>query len=69
MLKTSSTKPTKPRKGEVRVGSVGKNRAEPVGKHELDGVDNGGGCSGDFDITFLITRWRSRHCSFVRKSQ
>ena len=43
MLKTSSTESAEPRKGVVGVGSGGRNRAEPVGKHEVDGVDDGGG--------------------------
>ena len=29
---------------------------------DFDGVDGGGGCSGDFDVTFQVTCWRSRHC-------
>ena len=49
MLKTSSTESAEPRKGVVGVGGGGRNRAEPVGKHEIDGVDDGGGRSGDFD--------------------
>ena len=52
MLKTSSTESAEPRKGVVGVGGGGRNRAEPVGKHEVDGVDDGGGCSGDFDKKF-----------------
>ena len=53
MLKTSSTKSAEPRKGVVGASGVGRNRAEPVGKHELDGGDNdGGGRSGDFDRKF-----------------
>ena len=48
MLKTSSTKSVEPRKDEVGVDGGGRNRAELVGKHELDGDNNdGGGCSGD----------------------
>ena len=66
MLKTSSTESAEPRKGVVGVGGGGKNRAEPVDKHESDGVDGDGGCSGDFDMTFQVTRWRSRHCSSKR---
>ena len=46
MLKTSSTKSAKPRKGVVGVGGGGRNRAEPVGKHELDGSDDGGHVDG-----------------------
>ena len=33
---------------------------------EYDGVDNGGGRSGDFDVTFQVTRWRFGHCSSIR---
>ena len=48
MLKTSSTESAEPRKVEVGVGGSGRNRAKPVGKHELDGGDNdGGGHSGN----------------------
>ena len=52
MLKTSSIKSAEPRKGEVGISGGGRNRAEPVGKYELDGVDNDGGRSGDFDKKF-----------------
>ena len=52
MLKTSSTKSAEPKKGIVGVGSRGRYRADPVGKHEFDGVDDGGGGSGDFDKKF-----------------
>ena len=52
MLKTSSTKLVESRKGVVGVGGDGKNRAEPVGKHEVDGVDDGSGRSSDFDRKF-----------------
>ena len=38
MLKTLSTKSAEPRKGIVGVGGGGRNRAEPVGKYESDGV-------------------------------
>ena len=48
MLKTSSTKSAEPRKSVVGVGGGGRNRAETVGKHEVDG-NKGGGCSGDSD--------------------
>ena len=37
MLKTSSTKSAEPRRGIVGVGGGGRNRVEPVGKHEVDG--------------------------------
>ena len=37
MLKTSSTKSGEPRKSVVGVDGGGKNRTEPVGKHEDDG--------------------------------
>ena len=53
MLKTSSTKSAKPRKGVVGVGGGGRNRAEPVGKHEVDG-DEGVGRSGDFIQSFMV---------------
>ena len=43
ILKTLSIKLAKPKKGIVGVGDGGKNRAEPVGKHEVDGVDDGDG--------------------------
>ena len=36
MLKTLNTKPAEPRKGIVGVGDDGRNRAEPVSKHEVD---------------------------------
>ena len=50
MLKTSSTESAEPRKGVVGVGDGGRYKAEPVGRHEVDGGDNdGGGCSGDSD--------------------
>ena len=52
MLKTSSTELAKPRKGVVGVGNSGKNRAEPVGKHEVDGIDDGSTRSGDFNRKF-----------------
>ena len=58
MLKTSSTELAEPRKGVVGVGGGGRNKAEPVGKHESDIVDGGGGRNGDFDMTFQVTRWR-----------
>ena len=46
MLKTSSTELAEPRRGVVGVGSGGRNRAEPVGKHEVDGSDDGGYVDG-----------------------
>ena len=58
MLKTSSTESAEPRKGVVGVGGGGRNRVEPVSKHEVDGGgdggdngghDDGGGHSGDSD--------------------
>ena len=52
MLRTSSTKSAEPKKGVFEVGGGGRNRAEPDSKQEVDGVDNGGGCSGDFDKIF-----------------
>ena len=33
---------------------------------DFDGVDNYGGRSGDFDVTFQVTCWRSKHCSSTR---
>ena len=66
MLKTSSTESAEPRKSVVGVGGGGRNRAEPVGKHESDGVDGDGGRSNDFDVIFQVTRWRSRHYSSKR---
>ena len=30
---------------------------------DFDGVDSR---SGDFDVTFQVTRWRSKHCSYKR---
>ena len=52
MLKTLSTKSAELRRGVVEVGGGGRNRAEPVDKHEIDGVENGDGCNGDFDRKF-----------------
>ena len=54
MLKTlGSTESTiRPKKGGIGIGS--------------DGVNGGGGCSGDFDMTFQVTRWRSGHCSSAK---
>ena len=66
MLETLSTKSAKPRKSIVRVGSGGRNKAESVSKHKSDIVDGDDGCSGDFDVTFQVTRWRSKHCSSKR---
>ena len=78
MLKTSSTESAEPRKGVVGVGGGGRNRAEPVGKHEVDRVDDGGGrrgdfdkrfhpkLYGDFDVTFQVTRWHCGHCSSAK---
>ena len=71
MLKTLNTESAEPRKGVVRVGGGGKNRAEPVGKDESDGSNDGGhvaggGHSGDFDMTFQVIRWHPRHCSPTR---
>ena len=77
MLKTSSTETAEPKKGVVGVGGGGRNKTESIGKHEADRVDNGGGCSGDFDrrfhlelygdfdVTFQVTHWRSGHYSFA----
>ena len=66
MLKTSSTDSAKPRKDVVGDAGGGRNKSKPVGKHESDGGDSGGGRSGDFDVTFQVTRCRSRHCSFKK---
>ena len=52
MLKTSSTKSAEPKKGVVGVSGGGRNRTEPVGKHKIDGIDDGDGCSGDFNRKF-----------------
>ena len=49
MLKTSSTESAEPKKGVVGVGGGGRNRTEPVGKHEVDGVDDGPGRSVNSD--------------------
>ena len=50
MLKTSNTKSAEPRKGVVGDGDGGRYRAEPVGRHEVDGGNNDGGdCNGDSD--------------------
>ena len=51
MLKTLGTKPAELRKGIVGVGGGGRNKAKPVGKHEVEGND-GAGRSSDFDVTF-----------------
>ena len=52
MLKTSSTELAESRKGVVGVGGGGKNRAGPLCKHEVDGIDDGGGRNSDFDRKF-----------------
>ena len=49
MLKSSSTKSAELKNGEVGAGDGRKNRAEPIGKHELDNINDDGGCSGNFD--------------------
>ena len=64
MLKTSSTKRAEPRKGVVVVGSSGRNRAEPIGKYEVDGVDDGGGRSSDFDRRFHSELHGNFECDF-----
>ena len=38
MLKTLSTELAEPRKGVVKVGGGGRNRAKPVGKYKVDGA-------------------------------
>ena len=48
MLKNLGTKSVEPKKGVVGVGSSGKNRAEPVSKHKVDG-DEDGVCNSDSD--------------------
>ena len=53
MLKTLSIESAKPRKGIVEVGGSGRNRAEPVGKHEVDGNECVGR-SGDFIQSFMV---------------
>ena len=55
MLKTSSTELAKSRKVIVRVGGGGRNKAELVGKHEVDGVDDSDGRSGHFDRKFHLS--------------
>ena len=50
MLKTLSIKSAERRMDVVGVGGGSRNRAEPVGKHKVDGVDrvdDGSGRSGD----------------------
>ena len=46
LLKILRTESAEPRKGVVGVSDGGRNRAEPVGKHEVGGVDGGNGWSG-----------------------
>ena len=47
ILKTSSTESAERKKSEVGVGGDGRNKAELVGKYELDGGDsNGAGAGG-----------------------
>ena len=59
MLKTSGSTESTTRLGKGRVG-VGDNGSDDGGH-----VD-GGSRNGDFDVTFQVTRWRSRHCSAKR---
>ena len=33
---------------------------------DFNGVDSGGGCSGDFKMTFQVTRWRFGHYSSTK---
>ena len=50
MLKISNIESVEPKNHVVGVGSGGSNRAEPVAKHKVDGVDgvdDGGSRSGD----------------------
>ena len=49
MLKISNTKSAEPRKGIVEVSGSGRNITEPVGKHEVDGVNDGPGQSVNSD--------------------
>ena len=51
MLKTSSTESSEP-SCIVGVGGGGRNRAEPIGKYEVNEVGDSGGRSGDFDRKF-----------------
>ena len=53
MLKTLSTESAEPRKRVVGVDGGGRNRAESVGKHEVDG-DEGVGCSSDLIQSFMV---------------
>ena len=50
MLKTSGSTESITRLGKGRVG-VGDD-----GRAERDRIDNGGGCSGGFDMTFQVIR-------------
>ena len=52
MLMTSSTDSAEPRKGVVGVGGGGRYRVEPVGKHEIDGIDDDDSRIDDFDRKF-----------------
>ena len=53
MLKTSSTESAEPKKGVVGIGGDGRNRAEPVGKYEVDG-NEGIGRSGNIIQSFMV---------------
>ena len=33
---------------------------------DYNGVDDGGSCSGDFNVIFQVTRWRPGHCSSAK---
>ena len=68
MLKTSSTELAEPRKGVVGVGGGGRNRAELVGKYEIDRVDDDGGHSGDFDGNFQVVAVVILTRSFIRRT-
>ena len=59
MLKTSGSTESTTRPGKGRVG-VGGNGSDDGGH-----VD-GGSRNSDFDVTFQVTCWRSRHCSSKR---
>ena len=53
MLKTLSTESAEPKKGVVGIDGGGRNRAEPVGKYEIDS-DRGVGRNGDFIQSFMV---------------
>ena len=65
MLKTTSTKSADPRKDVVGVGVGGKNRAGPVDKYKVDGIDNGIGSSGDFVRKFHLRLQYGSHTTHL----